>query len=39
VEAAGGSASMIMLGNAVFSQSPFDGALRTTLSTGRARAL
>jgi pantoate kinase len=39
VEAAGGSASMIMLGNAVFSQSPFDGALRTTLSTGRAHAL
>lgn len=39
VEAAGGSASMIMLGNAVFSLSPFDGARRTTLSTGSARAL
>ena len=39
VEAAGGSASMIMLGNAVFSLSPFDGASRTTLSTGRARTL
>jgi hypothetical protein len=30
---------MIMLGNAVFSQSPFDGACRTTLSTSRARSV
>jgi pantoate kinase len=32
VEAAGGSASMIMLGNAVFSTVPFTGSTTTTLS-------
>ena len=34
IEAAGGVASMIMLGNAVFSTQPFEGATETTLSTG-----
>ena len=34
IEKAGGVASMIMLGNAVFSTQPFEGATETTLSTG-----
>ena len=34
IEDAGGVASMIMLGNAVFSTQPFEGATETTLSTG-----
>ena len=34
VEEAGGVASMIMLGNAVFSTHPFEGATETTLSEG-----
>lgn len=34
IEAAGGVASMIMLGNAVFSTQPFEGATETTLSEG-----
>ena len=33
IEKAGGVASMIMLGNAVFSTQPFEGATETTLST------
>ena len=38
-EAAGGRASMIMLGHAVFSTAPFQGATETRLSTGGARVL
>ena len=34
IEAAGGIASMIMLGNAVFSTHPFEGATETQLSSG-----
>ena len=34
IELAGGVASMIMLGNAVFSTHPFEGATKTTLSEG-----
>jgi pantoate kinase len=34
IEEAGGVASMIMLGNAVFSTHPFEGATKTTLSEG-----
>ena len=34
IEEAGGVASMIMLGNAVFSTHPFEGATETTLSEG-----
>ena len=34
IEEAGGIASMIMLGNAVFSTHPFEGATETTLSEG-----
>ena len=34
IELAGGVASMIMLGNAVFSTHPFEGATQTTLSAG-----
>ncbi len=34
IEAAGGVASMIMLGNAVFSTHPFEGATETELSSG-----
>lgn len=34
IEEAGGVASMIMLGNAVFSTQPFEGATETTLSEG-----
>lgn len=34
IEAAGGVASMIMLGNAVFSTQSFEGATKTTLSKG-----
>ena len=34
IEEAGGVASMIMLGNAVFSTHPFEGATETTLSRG-----
>ena len=37
VEAAGGAASMIMLGNAVFSNIPFDGASETMLTKHRVR--
>ena len=40
IEEAGGVASMIMLGNAVFSTHPFEGATGTTLSEGeRGRSL
>ena len=39
IEAAGGSASMIMLGNAVFSTVSFAGASSSTLSRGKARLL
>ena len=39
IEAAGGAASMIMLGNAVFSTSPFSGAARSMLSRQKARVL
>ena len=39
IEADGGAASMIMLGNAVFSLEDFDGAKQTTLSMGAARPL
>ncbi|RKU11038.1 GHMP kinase [Candidatus Poribacteria bacterium] len=40
IEEAGGVASMIMLGNAVFSTHPFEGATETTLSEGeRGRLL
>ena len=39
IEAAGGAASMIMLGNAVFSTSPFSGAAQSTLSMRKARVL
>ena len=39
IEASGGSASMIMLGNAVFSTRGFAGASQTTLSMGKARLL
>jgi len=38
-EAAGGRASMIMLGHAVFSTAPFKGAAETRLSRGGARVL
>jgi len=37
VEAAGGKASMIMLGNAVFSTRPFGGSMETSLSLEPAR--
>ena len=39
IEAAGGAASMIMLGNAVFSTEPFDGAEETRLSRRRVEVL
>lgn len=39
VEAAGGKASMIMLGNAVFSTRPFGGSVETSLSLEPARVL
>ena len=39
VEAAGGAASMIMLGNAVFSTAAFDGATETRLTRHRVRVL
>ena len=39
IEAAGGVASMIMLGNAVFSTSPFAGAAQSMLSMRKARVL
>ena len=39
VEAAGGAASMIMLGNAVFSTAEFDGANETRLAGDRVRVL
>ena len=39
VEAAGGAASMIMLGNAVFSTIAFEGARETRLARHRARVL
>ena len=39
VEAAGGAASMIMLGNAVFSTTPFDGASETMLAKHRVRVV
>ena len=39
IEAAGGAASMIMLGNSVFSTSPFAGAGKTMLSMEKARVL
>ena len=39
VEAAGGAASMIMLGNAVFSTIEFEGARQTRLARHRARVL
>ena len=39
VEAAGGAASMIMLGNAVFSTAEFDGANETRLARDRVRVL
>ena len=39
VEAAGGAASMIMLGNAVFSTIGFEGARETRLARHRARGL
>lgn len=39
IEVMGGSASMIMLGNAVFSTRSFAGATQTTLSMGKARLL
>ncbi len=39
IEAAGGAASMIMLGNAVFSTSPFAGARKTMLTMEKARVL
>ena len=39
VEAAGGAASMIMLGNAVFSTIPFDGASETMLAKHRVRVV
>ena len=39
VEAAGGTASMIMLGNAVFSTVAFDGASETRLAKHRVRVL
>lgn len=39
VETAGGSASMIMLGHAVFSTGQFEGAERTTLGRHRVRVL
>ena len=39
VEAAGGAASMIMLGNAVFSTIPFEGASETRLTKHRVRVL
>ena len=39
VEAAGGAASMIMLGNAVFSTIAFDGASETRLAEHRVRVL
>ena len=39
IEAAGGRASMIMLGNAVFSSSPFPGASTTNLSRRRVEVL
>ena len=38
-EAAGGRASMIMLGHAVFSTAPFEGATETRLAKGGARVL
>ena len=39
IEAAGGVASMIMLGNGVFSTSPFNGALETELRHNPARRI
>ena len=39
VEADGGAASMIMLGNAVFATAAFAGAKETRLTRHRARAL
>ena len=39
VEAAGGAASMIMLGNAVFSTTAFEGACETRLARHRVRVL
>ncbi len=39
IEAAGGVASMIMLGNGVFSTHPFDGATETQLSKNPARLI
>ncbi|MFH1571720.1 MAG: hypothetical protein ABIL09_27265, partial [Gemmatimonadota bacterium] len=39
VEATGGHASMIMLGNAVFSTRPFEGSVETALSLQPARLL
>jgi pantoate kinase len=39
VEAGGGQASMIMLGNAVFSTIPFDGSTPTQLSARRAEVV
>ena len=39
IQRAGGEASMIMLGNAVFSTMPFAGATQTRLSTGTAYVL
>jgi len=39
IEAEGGAASMIMLGNAVFSNRPFDQAQETALCAHRARVL
>jgi pantoate kinase len=39
VEATGGRASMIMLGHAVFSTKPFEGAVETRLSREAARAI
>ena len=39
IQEAGGSSSMIMLGNAVFSTRPFSGASAATLSMGKAQLL
>ena len=39
VEGEGGAASMIMLGNAVFSDRPFEGSTETSLSLQAARVL
>lgn len=39
VKLAGGKASMIMLGNAVFANIPFEGSTRLTLSDHRAQAI